>query len=88
MTRPSKYLSVFSWEKLFYIILYHFFNLSHLYFFEISTKSKPSIGKYTLEYMFSVLYGLNGCGDDMKSHFIWDVNFKHAPNEKVPSLGF
>ena len=36
--------------------------------------------------MFSVLYGLNGCGDDIKSHFIWDVNFKHAPNEKVPSF--
>ena len=41
MTRPSKYLSVFSWEKLFYIILYHFFNLSHvisLKYYKIQTK--------------------------------------------------
>ena len=32
--------------------------------------------------MFSVLYVLNACGDDLKSQFIWDVNFKHAPLEK------
>ena len=36
--------------------------------------------------MFSVLYVLNACGDDLKSQFIWDVNFKHAPLEKVPNL--
>ena len=42
--------------------------------------------KYTLQYMFSVLYVLNACGDDLKSQFIWDVNFKHAPLEKVLNL--
>ena len=86
MTRPSKYFSVFSWEKLFYIILCHFFNLSHVYFFEILQNPNQALGNIHWN-TCSVLYGLNGCGDDMKSHFIWDVNFKHAPNEKVLSLG-
>ena len=54
-----------------------------LKYYKIQTKHwEIYIGIHVL-----VLYGLNGCGDDMKSHFIWDVNFKHAPNEKVPSLG-
>ena len=37
--------------------------------------------------MFFVLYVFSACtADDIKSHFMWDVNFKHAPHEKVLTL--
>ena len=51
-----------------------------------TAKSKSDIEKYALEYIFFILLILNIYGDDVKLYFIGIINFKHAPNEKVPNL--
>ena len=81
----AKYLSVFSCKKLFSIILHNYFSLHQVYLFEILQNPNPALRNIHWN-ICSVLYVLNACGDDLKSQFIWDVNFKHAPLEKVPNL--
>ena len=43
MTMSAKYLSEFSWEKLFYIILHNYFSLDQVYFFEILQNPNPAL---------------------------------------------
>ena len=51
-----------------------------------TAKSKSSIEKNALESIFLILFILNTYGDDVKLYFISIINFRHAPNEKVPNL--
>ena len=83
-----KYLSVFSWEKLFYIFLYHFFNLSHVYFLDILQNPNPAQTNMHWD-MFSLFYLSYMHLGMIWSHILYDMYISNIhPIKKFRVLEF
>ena len=70
---------------MFYTIFHNYFSLWQVYFFGILQNPNPALRKY-IEINIPHFISIECLWDDKKSHLIWNINFRHAPNEKVPSL--